>query len=459
MKLVIKACLVASVFTLATAPLLVQAATPAAAPKAAAKAASTTAAPKATPAVARATPAVSTLPDWLPKPVVKAGYHVPRLSNGHTDLEGAWSNVSMTGAARPAANPLGQPYGDRLIMTPAEVAAAESKAIDKVNYENQPTDPKIGAEDTTNKNCNSLAGGGTGAGGRDCGYNAGWKDTTVRVMRVNGQPRNSFIIYPANGRPPAPDVTGNAAANAAAAANLAREAVEAEGEGGPGAPGRGAAVAAAGGRGGGGRGGAAGGRGGGGRGGGGGQYDNPEQTGAMRCIVAFSGNAGPPMFPNGYYNNTIRISQGKDTIGIWVEMIHDVRLVHMNDKHRTDGVRPYLGDSVGHWEGDTLVVETSGFPASYSYQGSSANLKVTERFTRVDAHRLLYQFIVEDPTRWTKPWGGEYEWAEEAGGIYEYACHEGNYALEDVLSGAREADRAAGRGNTASAAAPARTAN
>ena len=240
MKSVSKACLVASVFALATAPLLVQAATPAAAPKAAAKTASTAASPRATQAVVRGTSAVSTAPDWLSKPVVKAGYHVPRLSDGHADLEGAWSNVSMTGAARPVTNPLGQPYGDRLIMTPAEVAAAESKAIDKVNYENQPTDPKVGAEDTTNKNCNSLAGGGTGAGGRDCGYNAGWKDTTVRVMRVNGQPRNSFITFPANGRPPAPDVSGNAAANAAAAANLAREATEAEGEGGPGAPARGA---------------------------------------------------------------------------------------------------------------------------------------------------------------------------------------------------------------------------
>lgn len=362
----------------------------------------------------------------------------------------------MTGAARPANSPLGQPYGDRLIMTPEEVAAAEGRALEKVNYENQPTDPKIGAEDTTNKNCNSVSAGGSGAGGRDCGYNAGWKDTTIRVMRVNGQPRSSFITYPLNGRPPAANVTGNAAANAAAAAALAREAASAaEGEGNSVIPGEGGARggAAAAGRGGGrgGAGAAAGGRGG--RGGGGGQYDNPEQLGAMRCITAFSGNAGPPMFPNGYYNNTIRISQGKDSVAIWVEMIHDVRIVRMNATHRTDGVRPYFGDTIGHWEGDTLVTESVGFHPSYSYQGSSANLKVTERYTRVAPHRLLYQFVIEDPTRWSEPWGGEYEWAEEAGGIYEYACHEGNYALEGVLAGARAAEAAPGN----SAATPAST--
>ena len=445
MKSVFKYCLVASVFTLATAPLLVQAAAPAA--KAAPKAANST------PAVARTAPVVrSTAPAGMAKPVMQAGYRVPRLSDGHPDLGGAWSNVSMTSAAR-AAN-----YGDRLVMTPEEVTATEGRAIDKVNYENQPTDPKIGAEDTTNKNCNSVAQGGSGAGGRDCGYNAGWKDTTIRVMRVHGEPRTSFITYPKNGRPPNPIASTNAAANAAAAANLAREAAAAaDGESNSIIPGEGGGrgAAAAGGRGGGRGAAAAGGRGGGGRGGGGGgQFDNPEQLGAMRCITAFSGNAGPPMFPNGYYNNTIRISQGKDSVAIWVEMIHDVRVVRMNAQHRTDTVRPYFGDTIGHWEGDTLVIESVGFHPSYSYQGSSANLKVIERFTRVAQHRLLYQFVVEDPTRWAEPWGGEYEWAEESGGIYEYACHEGNYSLEDVLAGAREAEKAS-PGRSASAATPA----
>jgi len=465
MKSLLRICLVTSALTLATAPLVVQA-QQAAAPKAAApKAATPAAAPKA---AVRTTPAVggSTAPAWLAKPVIKAGYRVPRLSDGHPDLGGAWSNVSMTGAQR-AAN-----YGERNVMTPEEVAATEGRAIDKFNKENRPTDPKIGAEDTTDKNCNSTAQGGSGAGGRDCGYNAGWKDTTIKVMRVHGEPRASFITFPLNGRPPAAIQTGNAANNAAVAAARAREAAAAEeGEGNSIIPGEsnGRGGAAAGGRGGGaGRGGggvaaAGGGRGGppgGGRGGGGGatrggQYDNPEQLGAMRCITAFSGNAGPPMFPNGYYNNTIRINQGRDSVAIEVEMIHDVRVVRMNAKHRTDGVRPYFGDTIGWWEGDTLVIESVGFHPSYSYQGSSINLKVTERFTRVDTHRLLYQFVVEDPTLWATSWGGEYEWAEEPGGLYEYACHEGNYAIENVLSGAREAEKAQAR--PPSAAAPAAT--
>ena len=105
-------------------------------------------------------------------------------------------------------------------------------------------------------------------------------------------------------------------------------------------------------------------------------------------------------------------------------------------------MRPWFGDSVGHWEGDTLVVETTNIPQRQAYSGSWENLKVTERFTRVGPDRLRYQFTVEDPTIWDKPWGGEYEFAPLDGEIHEYACHEGNYALEGILAGAR-ADEAA----------------
>jgi hypothetical protein len=120
-----------------------------------------------------------------------------------------------------------------------------------------------------------------------------------------------------------------------------------------------------------------------------------------------------------------------------VEMVHDTRIVRLNSTHRTDGVRPWMGDSIGHWEGDTLVVETTNIPRRQSYRGSWENLKVTERFTRVGKNRIHYQFTLDDPSTWEKPWGGEYEFSPLKGVIYEYACHEGNYALPGILSGAR----------------------
>jgi hypothetical protein len=142
------------------------------------------------------------------------------------------------------------------------------------------------------------------------------------------------------------------------------------------------------------------------------------------------------------YNNNYRIVQGKDAVAIWVEMVHDVRIIRINGKHRTDGVRPYMGDSIGHYEGDTLVVSTTNFPPSTNLNGSSANLEMIEKFRRVGPNRLLYQFEARDPTVWDQPWGGEYEFVR-SDGVYEYACHGGNYALEGVLAGARAEDAAA----------------
>ena len=102
-----------------------------------------------------------------------------------------------------------------------------------------------------------------------------------------------------------------------------------------------------------------------------------------------------------------------------------------------------MGDSVGHWDGDTLVVETTNIPQVQNYRGSWKNLKVTERFTRVGKDRVLYQYTLDDPTTWAKPWGGEYEFSPLKGIVYEYACHEGNYALPGMLGGARRAEQAA----------------
>ena len=173
-----------------------------------------------------------------------------------------------------------------------------------------------------------------------------------------------------------------------------------------------------------------------------GPYDNPEQRPlAERCLMGFGSTAGPPMLPV-LYNNLKRIVQSDDTVMILVEMVHDARVVRMNQEHAPPGIRSWLGDSVGHWEGDTLVVDTTNFSDGPALGGASRNLHVVERFSRIDADTLLYRFTVDDPTVWTAPWGGEYVWPASGDRVYEYACHEANYSFGGILRGARllEAD-------------------
>jgi hypothetical protein len=147
------------------------------------------------------------------------------------------------------------------------------------------------------------------------------------------------------------------------------------------------------------------------------------------------------MLPNGFYNNNYQFIQTADAVAIDVELIHDVRVIRLKGGHRTDGVRPWMGDSIGRWDGDTLVVETTNIPKAQAFMGAWQNLKVTERFTRVSPTRINYQFQVEDPDVWDAPWGGEYDFSPLKGIVYEYACHEGNYALPGILAGARQKER------------------
>jgi hypothetical protein len=166
--------------------------------------------------------------------------------------------------------------------------------------------------------------------------------------------------------------------------------------------------------------------------------DNVKDRGlSERCIVVSM--AGPPMLPT-LYNNNYQIVQTPDTVMIMVEEIHDARIVRMNATHPPANIRQWLGDSIGHWEGDTLVVETTNFTDQTHFRGSSKDLKVTERFTRVDGNNIVYRATMEDPSTWTKPWTVELPFASIKGPIYEYACHEGNYAIEDILGGARKTE-------------------
>jgi hypothetical protein len=143
------------------------------------------------------------------------------------------------------------------------------------------------------------------------------------------------------------------------------------------------------------------------------------------------------------YNNNYQIVQNKDFVMIMVEMVHDVRLIRIGGKHPPKHVRKWMGDSIGRYEGDSLVVETTNFHEQQNFQGASEDRKVTERFTRISPNTILYRFTVEDPTTFARPFSGEVTMNTGPGHIYEYACHEGNYAMPGVLAGAREDERAA----------------
>jgi hypothetical protein len=231
-----------------------------------------------------------------------------------------------------------------------------------------------------------AAGGGTG------GYNVVYIESGDRVAVVNGEARSSLITFPDNGRMPAltPFAQQWRAEQAAARRQFD-------------------------------------------------QYDHPElRSVGERCIMSFGRNAGPPMLPNGFYNNNYTIVQTADYVMIMTEMIHDTRIIRLGDGPRLPPqVRPWMGDSWGHWDGETLVVETTNFHPEQGFNAPSDNLKVVERFTRLDSGTILYEFTVDDPTVFTEQWGGQLPMTRMEGNLYEYACHEGNYSLQNILSGAR----------------------
>ena len=156
-----------------------------------------------------------------------------------------------------------------------------------------------------------------------------------------------------------------------------------------------------------------------------------------RCIIGFGSTAGPPMMPV-LYNNTYQFVQTKDNIMILVEMVHDVRVIRMNGTHAPSNVRTLLGDSIGHWDGDTLVVDTTNFREEGAFYGASENLHVIERFQRISPDQILYRVTIDDPSTYAKQWTMEFPFNATPGPVYEYACHEGNYAMTDIMGGARK---------------------
>ena len=175
------------------------------------------------------------------------------------------------------------------------------------------------------------------------------------------------------------------------------------------------------------------------------EFDGPENRPLPeRCLILQG--AGPPITPTAY-NNNVQITQGEGYVALLIEMGHEARIIPTDGRpHLPDSVRLWLGDSRGHWEGDSLVVETTNFSDHNPFHGSGPAMKLIERFRRVDADTLMYQFTVDDKETWERPWTVEIPVTKSQGQLFEYACHEGNYGLEGSLRGARtEEKQAAGR--------------
>ena len=222
-------------------------------------------------------------------------------------------------------------------------------------------------------------------------YNDAWYDRGTHVAVVNGTARTSLIVDPSDGRIPA--LTPDAQRRANERAQQRRDH----------------------------------------------SSDGPEDRSLAERCLGF--NAGPPMLP-GPYNNYMQLFQFKDHVIIFNEMIHDARVVPLDGRsHLPTTVRRYLGDSIGRWEGNTLVVDTTNFTDRTNFRGASDRLHLVERFTRVDADTLLYEFTVDDPTSFTKPWSAAVPMKRTDEQLFEYACHEGNEAMVGILGGARHEDR------------------
>ncbi|MCY4027916.1 MAG: hypothetical protein OXH75_16595 [Acidobacteria bacterium] len=318
-------------------------------------------------------------------PALAAGQaEVPRTSWGAPDIGGVWDFRSITPMERP------DDLADQEFLTEEEAARLEQETVAR-NQEllDRPAQRTAVTE--------SVDSGENGAPGF---YNNFWLDRGTTTV---GTRRTSLIVDPPDGRMP-PFTPGAAARQEALRA--AREGVVTH------APTPGGWV---------------------------------EDLGAnglqLRCITGF--NAGPPMTPGGY-NNNVQIFQTEDFIALLNEMNHNVRYVPLDGRPHVD-LPQWTGDSRGRWEGDTLVVETVSFlrETSFSSGRTDANLHLTERFTRIEPGVLMYEATIDDPTVWTRPWTYQVPMTFNDQPLYEYACHEGNYGLENILAGARAEEAAA----------------
>jgi hypothetical protein len=327
-------------------------------------------------------------------------YVAPRTADGKPDLQGNWSNETQTPLER-----MGTTSGT---LTDAQAKAIEDRARYVEEFRDKPSDPNRPLPVKGGDNKALTAPGEPSfieriaevAGGAVGGYNGFWLDPGNNVIRIDGVARSSIIIDPPDGRyPPLTDAGKKRLAERVAASKRF------------------------------------------------GEFDHPEMRPLSdRCLLSFGANAGPPMLPNYFYNNNYSIVQTRDYVMIQTEMVNDVRIIRLNAKeHVASHIKPWFGDSIGRWEGETLVVETTNIhPVQlaqtsilWPYRGASENLKVTERFTRTGPDTIVYRFTMDDPSTFTAPITGELPFNRINEQLFEYACHEGNYAMSNILSGER----------------------
>jgi hypothetical protein len=300
-------------------------------------------------------------PDYVP----------PRTQHGDPDLQGIWSNATITPLERPS------DLGDREFLSREEAEQYEAQRLASTNRDQRTED-----KDTDVRNA----------------YNDFWWDSGNNIVTTR---RTSLIVDPADGR--IPPYTSAAQARIAAQPDFNGR--------------RSLATFAN-------------------------FTDGPEDQDLMtRCILFNS--AGPPMLPSAY-NNNYHLVQTADHVLIVNEMVHETRSIPL-DRNATvpAGLQQWHGSSRGYWDGDTLVVETTNFREETAFSGSTANLHLTERFTRIDNDVLIYEFTVDDPETFEQPWTVQIPSVRVDGLMYEYACHEGNRGLYGILAGAREAEKAA----------------
>ncbi len=347
-------------------------------------------------------PAPATAPRTAAPQPAKPAASAPRTADGHPDFQGTYEVATITPLERPAGV-------TSLTLSEKEAAAMEQYEAQRQVKNDAPlsadrTAPPVGGEKTQPKSflefLEQIGGGPVG------GYNNFWLAGGTQVISVDGQKRSSIVIDPPDGKVPPmkPEAAKRNAAYLAGA--VAPDADESSAASGP--PGA---------------------------------FDGPElRPLAERCLLGFGSTSGPPALPNYFYNNLKQIVQTPTSIVILNEMVHDARVVRMNAEHLPPTIRRWMGDSVGHWEGDTLVIDTTNFTKKTQFRGSSDKLHVVERISRMDGNSLKYRFTIEDPETWDRPWTGEYPWVASNERIYEYACHEGNYSLANMLRGARAAE-------------------
>jgi hypothetical protein len=311
-----------------------------------------------------------------------APYTAPRTAWGAPDLQGVWTNSSITRLSRPEGVA-------SLVLTPEQARSLEDKDFNNIRTreELKPTDQSTGAPEKGKP----LPPVGN--------YNAVWVDPGSRIATVKGELRSSWIVDPPSGRIPYSEA--------------GRRKMAALRPGGADAAAR--------------------------------SYEGPESRSVgERCLIGFGGSGGP-VLNNVLYNNHYQIVQGPDHVVLVVEMVHDARIIPLERGHGPKDIPKWLGDSVGRWEGATLVVETRNVhPQQLGPVYISGTGRLVERFTRVSKDEILYQFEVDDLSLYAQVWRGEMPLRASAEPVYEYACHEGNYGLLGILEGARMQERRGG---------------